>query len=120
MVEVISEQYERNNVTVVLEWPNEGGGVAYSASVTPENPLMAEMLAGNGTRGIKLVLLYNRQYNVSTVATLCGVNNTTSITELNYGKDYNYYYYCIINNGGSTNFPKTVISRSSKSRQVDS
>ena len=88
MIEIGSEQYERDNVTVVLEWPNEGGGVAYSATVTPESPLMAETLTRNGTQGIKLVLLYNRRYNVSTVATLCGVNSTTSITELNYGEDF--------------------------------
>ena len=85
MVKVSSEQFGRDNVTVILEWPNEGGGVSYRASATPEGP-SAEMHTGNGT-GIKLVLLYNTQYNLSIVATLCEEeNNATSITELNYGE----------------------------------
>ena len=87
VVQVSSEQFRRDNVTVILEWPNEGGGVSYSASVMPEG-LSAEMLTGNDTStGIKLVLLYNTQYNLSIVATLCEEeNNATSIIELNYGE----------------------------------
>ena len=86
MVQVSSEQFGRNNVTVILEWPNGGGGISYSASVIPEGLSAAEIFSGNGSRGIKLVLLYNTAYNLSTVATLCGVNSTASITELNYGR----------------------------------
>ena len=74
-----------DHVTVVLEWINEGGGVSYNASVTPQGPLI-EMFTGNATQGVKLVLLYNIQYNLSTVATLCEENNAVSITELNYGE----------------------------------
>ena len=72
---------------VILQWLNEGGGVSYSASVTPES-LAVEMLIGNitGHASIELVLLYNTQYNLSIVASLCGVNSTTNITELNYGE----------------------------------
>ena len=73
-----------DNVTVILEWINEGGGVSYNASVTPESP-SAEMFTGN-VSGIKLVLLYNIQYNLSTVATLCEENSAATITELNYGE----------------------------------
>ena len=86
MVQVSSEQFGRDNVTVILEWPNGGGGVSYIASVTPEGLSAAEIFSGNGRSGIKLVLLYNIAYNLSTVATLCGMNSTASITELNYGK----------------------------------
>ena len=87
MVQVRSEQFGLDNITVILQWLNEGGGVSYSASVTPES-LAVEMLIGNvtGYASIELVLLYNTQYNLSIVASLCGVNSTTSITELNYGK----------------------------------
>lgn len=84
MVQVSSEQFGRDNVTVILKWPTEEGGVSYNASVTPEGPL-AEMLTGNDT-SIKLVLLYNTQYNLSIVATLCEEGSATSITELNYGE----------------------------------
>ena len=84
VVQVSSEQFGSDNVTVILEWPNEEGGVSYSASVTPES-LLAEMLTGNGTR-IKLVLLYNIQYNLSIIASLCEEDSATSITELNYGE----------------------------------
>ena len=87
MVQVRSEQFGLDSIKVILEWPNEGGGVSYSASVTPES-LAVEMLTGNvtGHASIELVLLYNTQYNLSIVGTLCGVNSTTSITELNYGE----------------------------------
>ena len=85
VVQISSEQFGMNNVTVILEWINEGGGVSYNASVTPECPQI-EMFTGNGTQGIKLVLLYNTQYNLSTVATLCEENSAASITELNYGE----------------------------------
>ena len=74
-----------DNVTVVLEWIYEGGGISYNASVTPESPLI-EMFTGNGTQGVKLVLLYNIQYNLSTIATLCEENSAATITELNYSE----------------------------------
>ena len=83
VVQVRSEQFGLDNITVILEWHNEGGGVSYSASVTTES-LAVEMLTGHAS--IELVLLYNTQYNLSIVASLCGVNSTTSITELNYGE----------------------------------
>ena len=87
MVQVHSEQFGLDNITVILEWHNEGGGVSYSASVTPES-LRVEMLYENvtGNASVELVLLYNTQYNLSIVASLCGLNSAMSITELNYGK----------------------------------
>jgi hypothetical protein len=92
VVQVRSEQFGSDNITVILEWPDEGGGVSYSTHVAPES-LMVEMLTGSvtGFINIKLVLLYNTSYNFSTVATLCGVNSTTSITELNYGEFIHYF-----------------------------
>jgi hypothetical protein len=93
VVQVRAERFGSDNITVILEWPDEGGGVSYSASVVPES-LMVEMLTGSVTGFIntKLVLLYNTPYNLSTVATLCGVNST-NITELNYGE---FILICII------------------------
>ena len=85
VVQVSSEQFGKNNATVILEWINEGGGVSYNASVTPQSPLI-EMFTRNGTQGVKLVLLYNIQYNLSTVATLCEESSAVSITKLNYGE----------------------------------
>ena len=57
--------------------------MSYNASVVPESP-SAVLLAGN--TGIKLVLLYNTQYNLSTAATLCERNSATTITQLSYGE----------------------------------
>ena len=85
LVQITSEQFGRDYVTVILEWPNGGGGVSYSASVTPESLLAPEVFSANGGSGIKLVLFYNTRYNLSIVATLCEVNSI-SITELNYGE----------------------------------
>ena len=85
VVLAISEQFGMDNVTVILEWINEGGGLSYNASVTPESPSTEMFTAGN-VSSIKLVLLYNIQYNLSTVATLCEENSAATITELNYGE----------------------------------
>ena len=62
--------------------------MSYTAGVSPESP-SAVLLAGNTS--IELVLLYNVQYNLSTVATVCGANSPTTFTKLNYGELTGYH-----------------------------
>ena len=66
-------------MTVTLEWTHING-VSYSISVDP-------MVTVNymGRNHAKIVMMYDSKYNVSVVASLCGINRTTFIT-INQGK----------------------------------
>ena len=78
------------NFTAILELTPEDD-VFYSASVVP----FAELVhIENNTW--QLIGSYNTSYNVSVVAKLCEVYNTSSIIILEYGKftnNYIYYYF---------------------------
>ena len=79
----IEEQFGTENVTVVLEWAKEDH-VQYNATTFPH----VTMWYINKTI-VQLTVPYNSPHKVSVVATLCG-RNATNVTELHYGKLYNY------------------------------
>ena len=56
-------------------------GVSYSVSVDPE----VEVINYPGKSSAQLILLYNTNYNVSVVASLCGKSSIT-FTVINHGK----------------------------------
>ena len=70
-----------NFASVTLEWTAKNG-VSYSVSVNPEIAINYT----SGKRSVHLSALYNKKYNVSVVASLCGVNQTVYSTIINYGK----------------------------------
>ena len=76
-----SKEFGTNNITVTLEWTHiKFNGVSYSISV---DPMVA--VSYTGRNHAKLVMMYDNEYNVSVVASLCGTNRTTFIT-INQGK----------------------------------
>ena len=75
----ISEQFGVNSIAVTLMWFHKNG-VSYSVSVDPE-------VAINYTRRSRaqLTVSYNTKYNISVVASLCGII-TTNFTIIYHGK----------------------------------
>lgn len=84
MVQVKSEEFHGENVTIVLNWAQENNEF-YDASIIPSVP----MLRTGGTT-IELTLQYNTRYSVSIVAFLCEYN-TTDVIDLHYGKEFKYW-----------------------------
>ena len=79
---LLSEQFEKEHVSVLLEWSKMNGGVIFNVFTTPQ--VIGSFAHGPST-SYRLNVSYNTQYNVSIVATLCGQSHIT-ITELNYGE----------------------------------
>ena len=79
---ILSEQFEKEHVSVLLEWSKMNGGVIFNVCTTPQ---VIESFAHGSSISYRLNVSYNTQYNVSIVATLCGQSHIT-ITELNYGE----------------------------------
>ena len=75
----ISEQFGTNSITVTLMWSHKNG-VSYSVNVDPE-------VAVNyiGRNRAHLTVSYDTIYNVSVVASLCGII-TTNLTIIYHGK----------------------------------
>ena len=80
MVQIESEVFHDENVTIVLNWA-QGDNEFYNASIVPSAP----MLLDTGSTIIQLTLQYNTHYSVSIVAFLCEYN-TTDVVDLYYGK----------------------------------
>ena len=78
-IEVESEEFQSENVTITLKWA-QGDNEFYNVAVVPHMPVQY-----TGSTTLELTLLYNIQYNMSIVAFLCEYN-TTDIIELLYGK----------------------------------
>ena len=76
----ISEHFQTNFVSVTLEWTAKNG-VSYVVSVNPETTI-----SYTGKRSTQLIVLYNTKYNVSVVASLCGINQEVYSTIIEYGK----------------------------------
>ena len=76
----ISEYFGTNSVIVTLEWIQESD-VTYNVSIFPQVPV--EILRGSS---VQLPLLYNTDYNVRVIATVCGQNNATTTILLSYGE----------------------------------
>lgn len=77
---VTSKEYDADNVTITVEW-TQLVGITYTAGVSP--PGLVPLTLSEST-SLRLVLKYNTEYNLSVVASSCGVNATAVIT-LNYG-----------------------------------
>ena len=75
----ITEQLGLDRVTVNLEWTHKNG-VSYNVSV---NPQVAVNYAGRNRA--QLFVLYDTEYNVSVIASLCGRNSIT-FRVINLGK----------------------------------
>ena len=79
----VSQEYQADNVTVIVEWAlaqQMDNYISFSTKVSPSVPIA---LIGNTSR--QLIVSYNIEYNLSIVAvTACG--NATSSTTLNYSK----------------------------------
>lgn len=75
----ISEQFRAKGISVTLEWTCTNG-VFYSVRVDPE-------VAVNytGRNSVQLIVSYDIKYNVSIVASLCGIT-MTNFTIIHHGK----------------------------------
>ena len=73
-VSMVNELLRNNNVTVTLQWPQEAGAV-YRLSVSPEIP-HSELTNAMSHSTTNITILYNIQYNISIVSSLCGVTTT--------------------------------------------
>ena len=78
----ISEHFQFDSVSVILEWTAKNG-ISYSVSANPETAIN---YTGPGKRSAQLSALYNKKYNVCVVASLCGINQEVCSTIINYGK----------------------------------
>ena len=78
-VQVISEDYSPDNVTVTVAWTQQAGAM-YDIGIVPLAPIVS-----TGNVNSQLTVVYNNEYNLSVVAvTPCG--NTTAFITLHYGK----------------------------------
>ena len=77
-VNIVSEEFYSNSITVVLEW-NEEIGVTYDVAVYPNVTKTFKSKAG-----LHLSILYNVQYTVNVEASLCG-QLTFDVSQLLYG-----------------------------------
>ena len=78
------ETFSADSVAVDLEWKEESG-VTYTTNIIPQAPSTS-----TGSSRLQLMLSYNRVYNVTITATLCGQNygENTTLT-LSYGEFQN-------------------------------
>ena len=82
-VTTLSEQFERECVTVTLELTELKMLYSYHINATPQ--LISHMLIGH--KMVQLNVSYNVHYNVSVLAASpCGKNNVTTFSEIYYGE----------------------------------
>ena len=80
-LQVISEDYLPDNVTVTVAW-TQNTGAMYDIGIVP---LAIAPIVSTGNVNSQLIVVYNNEYNLSVVAfTPCG--NTTAFITLHYGK----------------------------------
>ena len=75
----ISEDFQMNFVAVTLEWI-ANNGVSYAVYVAPERAINY-----TGKSSVHLLLSYNIKYNISVVASLCGISQAVH-RAFNYSK----------------------------------
>ena len=76
-----AKEFGPNAITVTLEWTHING-VSYIIDV---DPMVTVNYAASERSTAKLVMMYDKKYNISVIASLCGTNRTTLIT-INQGK----------------------------------
>ena len=90
-ISLVSQQYEGNGVTVILEWTQERPLYSYHVNITPQLALMF-----NESTRVRLTARYNILYNFSVAAAhLCGQHNVTSSTELYYSEYHTSLLFCL-------------------------
>ena len=81
-ISLVSQQYEGNGVTVILEWTQGSSLYSYHVNITPHLALMF-----SGSTSVQLGAMYNILYTFSVVAVHpCRQNNITSFTDLYYSE----------------------------------
>ena len=77
---VTKVQYSIDNVTVTVEWTQQGG-ITYAIEISPFIPLI---FTGNTSH--ELTILYNTEYNFSVEAVAPCRENVTASIKLKYGE----------------------------------
>ena len=85
-----SVRFSRHNVSVILDWVPEFN-VSYSFSAVPSAQIIK--ITGNTEAEARIIVSYNVLYNVSIVATQCGLDSVPTNVQLRYGE---YMYTCIL------------------------
>ena len=94
-ISLVSQRYEGNGVTVILEWTQESPLYFYHINITPQMALMFNESTMSLSR-VQLIALYNMLYNFSVVAVHpCGQHNVTSFTELYYSEYHTNLMFCL-------------------------
>ena len=75
----ISEQFRPKDISVTLEWTGTNG-VSYSVSADPE-----VVVNYTGRSSAQITVSYDIEYNISVVASLCGIT-TTNFAIIHHGK----------------------------------
>ena len=77
---LLNPHYGSDNVTVTVKWTQQEGAM-YNIRISP----LAPVLITNGSTSGQIMVLYNKEYNLTVVAvTTCG--NATTSMRLNYGE----------------------------------
>lgn len=81
-VSLVSQQYEGNGVTIILDWMQGSPLYSYHVIITPQLKLVL-----NESTGVQVTLLYNIIYTFTVVAVHPrGQHNVTSLIKLNYSE----------------------------------
>ena len=84
--ETKSSQFGNESVILMLEWTGEHNNLSsYSVDIFPQANVVVNNRSARLT--LQIELLYNTLYNVSIIASLCGINSS-SFVELHYGELY--------------------------------
>ena len=75
-----TETFSADSVAIDLEWKEEPG-VTYTTDIIPQAPSISTESAR-----LQLMLSYNRIYNVTITATLCGQNSENTTLAKSYGE----------------------------------
>ena len=86
-IDVISELFHPENVTVTLGWEQKNG-YTYGYEVISDQDSIFE-INHSKTNSIQLTVLYNVRYSVRVVAQICG-RDSTNVTEVYFGRCYVY------------------------------
>ena len=79
-----SEQFYSNNITIIFNIPQENPLILFTINLSVAQMLPATVLQGLHSP-ITLPLLYNTEYNISVVASICGHIPATSSVNIFYG-----------------------------------
>ena len=82
MLDVTSEEYEVDNITVIVEWTQQAIlGAVYTVRVSPPVSIMF-----TGSTSHQLTISYNTEYNLSVETTAPCRANATAFIGLSYGE----------------------------------